>query len=225
MVVKGIIQSIDLLNNTYKVRIPFYENVTDGIPGTYSGIISTPPGITPDYKVNDVVILSFDEDTIDNPVILGKLYLNKLENKGSINCINLNCSGTAEIPINTILNYDHANDIANSNESKDTYKTISDVIEKVQMLNNKLYGDVKELTFEKLTNIHTSDLILGTITDHIKNVYSISKSYKVNNIWYDGSDLQVTIDDSGNILYKGPSQIIGVKIIVTVKYSIDDQNS
>lgn len=224
MIVKGIIQSVDLLKNTYKVRIPFYENVTDGTPGTYSGTISTQPGIVPDYNVNDVVYLGFENNLIDAPIILGKLFLDKKDIKGSINCINLTCTSSAEIPINTILNYDNASNIADSNVSKSSYKSISDIVEKVQKLDNKVNADLKELTFEKLADIQTSDLILGTITDPIKNVYSISKSYKVNNIWYDGSDLQITIDDSGNILYKGTSQITEAKIIVTVKYSIADQN-
>lgn len=78
MIQKGIIaQVIDKYN--YKVRIPKYDKIASATYSTKtedlaSGIVCTIPGIDISYSVNDVVLVSFENDEISKPIILGLLY-------------------------------------------------------------------------------------------------------------------------------------------------------
>ena len=74
MVTKGIIKSIDLLGNTCTVHIPFFETAgNDQIIETAT--VSNTPGSYNGYKVGDVVYVAFEDGSMSNPVIIGKLYL------------------------------------------------------------------------------------------------------------------------------------------------------
>ena len=78
MIQKGIIaQVID--KYTYKVRIPKYDKVGYATNSTKledlsSGIVCTIPGIDISYTIGDVVLVSFENDEISKPIILGLLY-------------------------------------------------------------------------------------------------------------------------------------------------------
>ena len=73
MITKGIITAIDFKGNTCTVRMPLFENAgNDQITGTAT--ISNTPGSYNGYKVNDVVLVGFEDGQMDKPVILGKLY-------------------------------------------------------------------------------------------------------------------------------------------------------
>ena len=78
MIQKGTIEKvIDRYN--YKVRIPKYDKIQGDIEGTSTddlatGIVCTTPGMNVAYALGDVVIVSFENDEINRPVILGLLY-------------------------------------------------------------------------------------------------------------------------------------------------------
>ena len=74
MVTKGIITSIDFNGNTCKVRIPFFETAGND-PIISDAIISNTPGVYNGYKVDDVVLVAFEDGLMNNPVVIGKLYL------------------------------------------------------------------------------------------------------------------------------------------------------
>ena len=68
------------------------------------------PGIYNGYKEEDVVIVAFENNKIDQPVIVGKLYLGA-ENEGStplgaLSCSNLSVSNSATLPLVTKLTSD-----------------------------------------------------------------------------------------------------------------------
>ena len=78
MIQKGIIaQVIDKYN--YKVRIPKYDKIESATYSTKlddlsSGIVCSIPGIDIAYVEGDVVLVSFENDELSKPVILGLLY-------------------------------------------------------------------------------------------------------------------------------------------------------
>lgn len=78
MIQKGIIaQVIDKYN--YKVRIPKYDKIESATYSTKlddlsSGIVCSIPGIDIAYVEDDVVLVSFENDELSKPVILGLLY-------------------------------------------------------------------------------------------------------------------------------------------------------
>ena len=54
MVCKGIIQSIDYLENTCSVRLPIFESAGGGDMAVTTAIFSIIPGAANGYKENDV---------------------------------------------------------------------------------------------------------------------------------------------------------------------------
>ena len=78
MIRKAIIENI---NNKYSVsvRIPQMNGIKPSSSSTsssnlFDAIICIQPGVYPAYKVGDVVLLGFENDETENPVVLGLLY-------------------------------------------------------------------------------------------------------------------------------------------------------
>lgn len=79
MIQKAIIEAIE---NDYqvKVRIPKYDKMSydgAGYDELSTGIICSTPGTLVNYSVGDVVLVSFENDEISKPVVLGLLYTDK----------------------------------------------------------------------------------------------------------------------------------------------------
>jgi hypothetical protein len=107
MIVKGILKTINYNDNTCVVRLPLFEAAGANEEVVLPAIISIQPGIFNGYKVDDVVLVSFENNNLNHPIVLGKLYLGAAtENKdarGSLNVTNLNVTSTATLPITTKL--------------------------------------------------------------------------------------------------------------------------
>lgn len=78
MLCKAIIES-KLSKYKFKVRIPSIHKGVESIGATPEesvpkAIVTVNPGIYPALKVNDVVLVGFEDDNIDKPVIVGVLY-------------------------------------------------------------------------------------------------------------------------------------------------------
>lgn len=118
MITKGIIKSIDYNGNTCTVRVPFFETANnDEIISTAP--ISNTPGSYNGYKVDDVVWVAFEDGSMDNPVVIGKLYLGveaeKADPRGTLNVVDSKVSNSAEIPFDTKLGSNVADNVANTN--------------------------------------------------------------------------------------------------------------
>jgi len=84
MIQKGRIERV-IDKYTYKVRIPKYDKVLEDPEGTRTedlaeGLVCITPGMNVAYTVGDIVIVSFENDEISKPVILGLLYRDNNEN-------------------------------------------------------------------------------------------------------------------------------------------------
>ena len=168
MVVKGLIKSIDFNGNTCKVRIPLFESAGNKKEIAIDAIIATQPGIYNSYRENDVVIVAFENNEIDMPVVIGKLYLGaEIEGKeprGAINIEHLKASSPISIPIDTELTMG-----INPKESSAVkvdgelagYKTIADIAKQVKKqgtqigsLNAQLIDDGKSIGLQ-VKNLET----------------------------------------------------------------------
>lgn len=134
MVTKGIITSIDYTGNTCTVRMPFFETAgNDPIVGT--AIISNTPGSYNGYKVNDVVLVGFENGQMETPVILGKLYLGvekeKADPRGVINVESSNTSKSATIPADTKLAVSTDNNVPNTTTPYASLKSIANTLNSV----------------------------------------------------------------------------------------------
>ena len=141
MVTKGIITSIDFNGNTCQVRIPFFETAgNDPITGT--AIVSNTPGSYNGYKVDDVVLVAFEDGKMHNPVIIGKLYLGaakeKQDPRGTINVETTTASKSASLPADAVLTANVDSNVPNTNTPFGSLASIANNL-------NSLNTDVNQL--------------------------------------------------------------------------------
>ena len=74
MVTKAIVTSINRSGNRCKVRMPLFETASSSTPVEAEALISITPGFFNNLFVNDVVFVAFEENAMEYPIIIGKLY-------------------------------------------------------------------------------------------------------------------------------------------------------
>jgi hypothetical protein len=134
---KAIIQSIDYTKNTCRVRIPLFENASRNINMIEADAqLNIVPGIYNSYKTGDIVFIGFEENKMELPVILGKLFVTASAEassyRGSVSGNSLAITDTAQLPYSTVFNYDKS--LQNSTIYKDlnTPKKLADSIVNLQ---------------------------------------------------------------------------------------------
>lgn len=74
MITKAIIRSINGAGNRCIVRIPLFETSDSASPVEAEALVNIPPGIFHNLFIGDVVFVGFEENALEKPIILGKLY-------------------------------------------------------------------------------------------------------------------------------------------------------
>lgn len=74
MITKGIITSINRNKNKCAVRMPLFESASSTGPVIINALISNPPGVYNGYFKDDIVFVSFEENSLEKPIVIGKLY-------------------------------------------------------------------------------------------------------------------------------------------------------
>lgn len=141
MVTKGIIKSIDLLGNTCTVHIPFFETAGND-PIIETATVSNTPGSYNGYKVGDVVYVAFEDGSMSNPVIIGKLYLGtekeKADPRGVINVEESSAAKKATLPADAKLAADLDPNVPNTTVPYNSLSSIANGL-------NKLNTDVGQM--------------------------------------------------------------------------------
>ena len=111
MLTKAIIQSIDYTKNLCKVRIPLFENASRNVDMIEADAqFNIVPGIYNSYKTGDIVFIGFEENKMELPVILGKLFVSASAEagsyRGSVSGNSLAITDIAQLPYSTVFNYD-----------------------------------------------------------------------------------------------------------------------
>lgn len=143
MVTLGEIISINADTNLCLVKLPTLEGAGNKNKIELHATMMLPPGIDAGYEVGDVVFVSFVDNTLGRPMVLGQLY--RGPNKGTkidkigritdtslgcaktVTCNNLVAKDSAKIPRGTIF--------AGADED---YDTPSDLISKIKTLESKV---------------------------------------------------------------------------------------
>lgn len=104
MITKAIIKSINSTGTRCTVEIPLFKSASMTKPVEATALINIPPGIFNNLKVNDVVFIGFEENAMEKPIILGKLFTGASEGNirgggGVFN--NLTVNSTAKLPATT----------------------------------------------------------------------------------------------------------------------------
>ena len=164
MVTLGEIISINADTNLCLVKLPTLEGAGNKNKIELHATMMLPPGIDAGYEVGDVVFVSFVDNTLGRPMVLGQLYrgpgkgtkidkigkltdtslgcaktvtCNNLVAKDSTKCHNLEATGAVSIPQSTTFVGADAD-----------YDTPSDLISKIKTLESKvetLEGKVRTL--------------------------------------------------------------------------------
>lgn len=143
MITKGLIQSIDFSSNTCMVRLPFFETAGNPTEMTLQATFAITPGIFNSYKVGDVVQVAFENGEINNPVVVGKLFLGgqkeSVEPRGSATFNSLEVAQSATLPLDTKFKLNIGDTtIPNVKGSYRSYESVQDIINNMQDLNKQI---------------------------------------------------------------------------------------
>jgi hypothetical protein len=74
MVTKAVVKSINRAGNRCIVRMPLFESASSPGQVLAEALISITPGLFNNIFVNDIVFVTFEENAIEMPIIIGKLF-------------------------------------------------------------------------------------------------------------------------------------------------------
>lgn len=140
LVAKAIIKSINSTGNRCIVQIPLFETASSSVPIEIEATVCITPGIFSNLAVGDVVFVTFEENAMEKPVIIGKLFKNALsENNiagGAGVFSSLKVNSSAILPSSTIFEFP----ALTRNEYQDlkTPKKLADYIKWLEKLTKKL---------------------------------------------------------------------------------------
>lgn len=131
MVTKGLIKSIDRVGNRCIVRLPLFETASSTAPVEIEALISITPGMFNNLYENDVVFVAFEENALEKPIVIGKLYTGAInENNtpggaGILDTLTVRTSGSIPAATTTfVFNGDNRNEY----EDLKTPKKMADYI-------------------------------------------------------------------------------------------------
>jgi len=118
MITLAEIKDINLNTNLCKIRVPILEPVGNKKEVTMWATMILPPGIHAGYEVSDVVFVSFADNSLNRPVVLGQLYRgnqgtaidnigsssDKIDKATSFSCVDLDATGKVILPDTTLFN-------------------------------------------------------------------------------------------------------------------------
>lgn len=74
MITKAIVQSINANGTRCVVRMPLFETSSNSAPVEVEALVNIAPGIYNNLVVGDVVFVAFEENKLEKPVVIGKLF-------------------------------------------------------------------------------------------------------------------------------------------------------
>lgn len=133
MITKGILKTIDYNNNSCTVRLPLFEGAGNSTEVVLSAVFLNQPGSYNGYNEGDIVFVDFENDKLNNPIVLGKLYLgaekeNSAVKKGGLTVANLNVTTGATLPLDTKLVFEDPTSTVPVSNGLTTYKSLIDII-------------------------------------------------------------------------------------------------
>ena len=148
MLTKGLILNIDYNDHYCNVRIPLFETAGNLQIVSVKATICTTPGIYNGYKEGDIVFVAFEDNELNEPVIIGKLYTDANTEKNASSAISCNTlyAKNLTLPLTTKIESD--NTLKNLIDGGGmSYPDIGAIIDQLQALSAK----VAELE-ERLSN-------------------------------------------------------------------------
>lgn len=185
MLTKAIIQSIDYTKNICRVRIPLFENASRNVKMIEADAqFSIVPGVYNSYQTGDIVFIGFEENKMESPIILGKLFVSASaeasSHRGNLSGNSLAITESAQLPYSTVFNYDTITQNSASYKALNTPKKLADSIINLQRAQSQTqkYQTVIKISAAPVNKADQSDknnyyLYLKTTNDF---TYSPNKS-------------------------------------------------
>ena len=146
MVTKAEVKSINGAANRVVVRMPLFETASSSAPVLVEALVSITPGLFNNLVVGDVVFVAFEENSIEKPIIIGKLFKGvSAENnvKGGAGILDtLRVRTAATIPCTTL--YEYPQDIRKDYKDLETPKKTADYIKWLEKLTKKLIDQLED---------------------------------------------------------------------------------
>ena len=175
MITLGEIKSINSDTNMCLVKLPTLEGVGNKNKIELHATMMLPPGIDAGYEVGDVVFVSFVDNTLGRPTVLGQLYRGpgkgtKIDQIGSATDSSLGCAKTMTCDNFTSKNSAECNNLVTTGYTKlpqgtvftgaeDSY-TAADLMARLQSLEADLRQT--KLTLAALATIASGGFALGS---------------------------------------------------------------
>jgi hypothetical protein len=126
---------------------------------------STQPGSYNGYAEEDVVFVDFENGQLNNPIIIGKLFLGannetKEGKKGGLSIDSLNVARNASLPIDTKLVLDNTNTAVPVDNGVTSYKSILDIVRAINKTEQEV-GKVSEVNLEAVASLKVEYVSIG----------------------------------------------------------------
>ena len=134
MITKAIITSMNRTGTRCAVRMPLFENAGNRQPVVANAIVNIMPGIYNGLKVGDVVLVAFEENALEKPVIIGKLFTGAVESgeRGGGAFGTLKVTKDATLPAATKFSFVKNGVADHGYEDLDTYKKLVDRVKELE---------------------------------------------------------------------------------------------
>ena len=146
MITKAIVRSINASGNRCVVRMPLFENASSTSPVESEALVCITPGFFNNIFVGDVVFVGFEENALEKPIIIGKLYKGtsyETETPGGAGVLDsLHVRTSAKVPCSTLFVYPDSNKAEYTNFN--TPKKLADYIKWLEKLTKKLVGQLDD---------------------------------------------------------------------------------
>ena len=146
MVTKAVVKSINRAGNRCIVEMPLFATASSTTPVLAEALFNITPGMFNNIFVGDIVFVAFEENALEKPIIIGKLFKNtQNENAtpggaGVLSTLRVNSAAT--IPSSTLFNFPDA--IKNDYSDLKTPKKMADYIKWLEKLAKKLIKQLDE---------------------------------------------------------------------------------
>lgn len=155
MIVKGLIKSIDYSDNSCMVRLPVFETAATKSEVVLKAVMLSQPGMYNGYAEGDVVFVDFENDKLNQPIIIGKLFLGPAKENTAptaLSVANLTVSKSATLPIDTKLVLEDSGGAVPVENGITSYKSLTDIIKALYKAESSA-GQIVQVQSDSISNI------------------------------------------------------------------------
>jgi hypothetical protein len=146
LITKAIVRAINKTGTRCTVEMPLFATAANPSPVTAKALVNITPGLFNNLFVDDVVFVAFEENALEKPIIIGKLFTGATkenETPGGAGILDtLRVRTAATIPCTTL--YEYPKSTRNDYKDLETPKKTADYIKWLENLTKKLCTQLED---------------------------------------------------------------------------------